>query len=422
MQDMKMVRRKRMLYERAIDDKKINLDLDRLLYLEEELANLNRAMDDLRRNKNVIAKQVAQGTFDRLELIEAGKINAQKLTEQTKKYKGIKREFDHLCLKIPGLPLPEVPVGENEQDNRELYKVGKVRDDTDELVDHMEIAEKHHMLDKEGAIAIAGHRAYALRNYGALLEMAVLRFAYDHILEKGFTPVQPPVLVREMAMTGTGYFPQGVDEAYCLEKDNLYLTGTAEVGMLALYAERVIEKANLPIRLFGMTTCFRREAGAHGRDTRGLYRVHQFQKVEQVIICEGDFEVARKEHEKLLQNAEEILRALELPYRVVECCTGELGLGQVRKLDIETWMPTRKKYCETHSCSNFLDFQARRLNIKYNTGEEKKKRYVYTLNNTAIATPRILIPLLENHQTDDGGIYVPRVLRKYLGGLEKIEL
>jgi seryl-tRNA synthetase len=232
----------------------------------------------------------------------------------------------------------------------------------------------------------------------------------------GFTAVLPPLMVRQQAMYGTGYFPLGEDNAYMLEKDNLFLTGTSEVGIVAMHMNRTIEPAQLPMRYIGTSTCFRREAGAAGRDTKGLYRVHQFQKVEQVVFCQNDPKISEEEHYKLLQNAEDIVQALELPYRVVAVCTGDLGLGQVRKHDIETWMPSRNAYGETHSCSTFHDFQARRLNIRYKDG--KQKQFIHTLNNTAIASPRILIPLLENHQQADGGIYVPKALRPYLGGRE----
>jgi seryl-tRNA synthetase len=228
-------------------------------------------------------------------------------------------------------------------------------------------------------------------------------------------------MVREAAMIGTGYFPIGVDDAYAIDKDGLYLAGTSEVALVAMNAGKTFLEAELPRRYVGVSTCFRREAGAAGRDTRGLYRVHQFQKVEQIVISPADPERSAIEHQALLQNAEEILQALELPYRIVAVCTGELGIGQVRKNDIETWMPSRAAYGETHSCSTLHDFQARRLNIRCLSAEGEKK-FAHTLNNTAVASPRILIPLLENHQRQDGSIHIPTALRPYLNGLPLIEL
>jgi seryl-tRNA synthetase len=325
-------------------------------------------------------------------------------------------EFHQLSALLPGLPADDVPLGKTDQDNVEIRKSGDVPDVDFQRRDHLELAALHRLLDLEGARNAAGSRAYALVGLGALLELAVLRFALDRLVTAGFTAVLPPLMVRQQAMYGTGYFPLGEDNAYMLEKDNLFLTGTSEVGIVAMHMNRTIEPAQLPMRYIGTSTCFRREAGAAGRDTKGLYRVHQFQKVEQVVFCQNDPKISEEEHYKLLQNAEDIVQALELPYRVVAVCTGDLGLGQVRKHDIETWMPSRNAYGETHSCSTFHDFQARRLNIRYKDG--KQKQFIHTLNNTAIASPRILIPLLENHQQADGGIYVPKALRPYLGGRE----
>jgi seryl-tRNA synthetase len=298
-----------------------------------------------------------------------------------------------------------------------VRRVGEVKTKPFPEKDHIELAAMHGMVDFDGARQIAGSRAYALIGNGALLEIALMRFAFDRLINKGFIPVSAPLLVKHVAMFGTGYFPLGEDNAYELERDQLFLTGTSEVGIVSLKANHVFELAQLPKRYIGLSACFRREAGAAGRDTKGLYRVHQFQKVEQIVFCANDPEISQREHLALLQNSEEIVQALELPYRVVAVCTGDLGLGQVRKHDIETWMPSRQSYGETHSCSSFHDFQARRLGIRYRDNGGNKA-FIHTLNNTAIATPRILIAFLENHQVEDGSIYVPKVLRPYLGGRE----
>ncbi len=406
---------------KALLDKGIKLDLDRVLLLDLQYREMERQLIAIREERNQLTAEIkTEGGAPKPEQLKRGREIAATLAEQKKAVFECRKQLDELLLKLPGIPHGAVPCGLTDEDNRELYRRGRFRPPEDTPLDHLELGRIHGLFDLDGAVNVAGTRAYALKGYGALLENAVLRLAYDMVYKKGFQPLQVPVMVRHHAMEGTGYFPFGEDNAYRLEKDNLYLTGTAEVGMLAMQANRCFEMEQLPLKLFGMTTCFRREAGAAGRDTRGLYRVHQFQKVEQVIICDADQSKTERLHQELLENAELILEALELPYRVVECCTGELGLGQVRKFDIETWMPGRNAFGETHSCSNFLEFQARRLNIKYINGQGEK-RFVHTLNNTAIATPRILIALLENHQREGGAIYIPRALRPYLDGLEELE-
>jgi seryl-tRNA synthetase len=242
----------------------------------------------------------------------------------------------------------------------------------------------------------------------------------DRMVAKGFTPMVVPVLVNEAPMVGTGYFPTGRDQAYHVEKDEAFLVGTAEVSLTSYHCDEVLAQADLPKKVVGLSPCFRREAGTYGKDTRGLYRIHQFDKVEQVVLCANDEAESRRWHDAILGNAEEVVQALGVPYRVVAVCTGDLGIGQVRKHDIESWMPSRNAYGETHSCSTFHEFQSRRLNARYRDAEGRL-RFVHTLNNTVIASPRILIPILENHQQADGSVVVPEVLRPYMGGRERIE-
>jgi seryl-tRNA synthetase len=249
------------------------------------------------------------------------------------------------------------------------------------------------------------------------LELAVTRLAVDILVSRGLDIVLPPVMVRERAMTGTGFFPLGREEAYAITADELFLVGTSEVALVSLHADETLDAGRMPIRYAGLSSCFRREAGAHGKDTRGLYRVHQFTKVEQVVFCLPDEAVAEKEHYALLANAEAILAELEIPYRVALACTGEIGLGQTRKHEVESWMPGRKAYAETHSCSTLGDFQTRRSNIRFRAADGSLG-YPYTLNNTAIASPRILIPLLENHQNADGSVTLPKALVRYMNGVE----
>ena len=251
--------------------------------------------------------------------------------------------------------------------------------------------------------------------------MALCRYVIDKLVKKGFTPMEVPVMVKENAMYGTSYFPGGRDQAYAITEDELYLVGTSEVSMVSYHSNETFENAEqLPKMYCGYSTCFRREAGTYGKDTRGLYRVHQFTKIEQVILCEADYDKQYALHDFLLQNAEEIMQELKIPYRVVKVCTGDMGIGQVRKHDIEAWMPSRGKYSETHSCSSFNDFQTRRSNIKYKDADGNNK-FAYSLNNTAIASPRILIPLLELNQNADGSVNIPEVLVPYMNGMTKIE-
>lgn len=424
--DLKLLRAEPGLYKQAALDKGIDLDFDRLLALDAEARDFRLKVENLRKERNELTRKVAQDADRRDENIRASRELGIELAELEATLTEIENELNRLLSFVPGLPCPAVPVGRTDEDNVEIRRVGEVRPLSETPLDHLELAQIHGMLDLEGAREVAGSRAYGLTGIGALLEMAVLRLAFEMVLTRGFSPVLPPLLVKPSAMFATGYFPLGEDNAYHFEKDDLYLTGTSEVGLAAMYTHRILEEADLPVRLVGSSTCFRREAGAAGRDTKGLYRVHQFQKVEQVIICRSDTSESDSLHEELLGNSEAILKALELPYRVVAVCTGDMGLGQVLKHDIETWMPSRNSYGETHSCSSFHDFQARRLNLRYRHVAEDEnqgmsKKFAFTLNNTALASPRILIPLLENHQLENGALNIPVALRPYLGGLDTLE-
>jgi seryl-tRNA synthetase len=288
------------------------------------------------------------------------------------------------------------------------------------LLDHVELGRRLGLLDIERGVKVSGARFYFLRGAGALLHRAVLSLALDHMVRRGFLPMEVPVLVRDPAMTGTAYFPGGEEQAYRLERDQLNLVGTAEVPLTSFRGGEILQASELPLRYVAQSPCFRREAGAAGKDTRGLYRIHQFQKVEQVCILPADEEQSRAEHEAIVRHAEDLLVALELPYRVVNVCGGDLGQPQVQKYDIETWMPSRGGYGETHSASRFHDFQARRLDLRYRDAQGEL-RFCHTLNNTVVASPRILIPILELGQQKDGSVVVPTVLRPYMGGLEVLE-
>ncbi|MEZ4743763.1 MAG: serine--tRNA ligase [Bdellovibrionota bacterium] len=330
-----------------------------------------------------------------------------------------KQELQQLLLLVPQPAREDVPIGKDDNDNLEIKCWGEKPNFDFKTLDHIELGEKHCLMDFKRGVKLSGSRSYVLTGDGALLEQALLRLTYDLLVEKGYKPMSVPVLVLESAMEGTGYFPLGRDQAYCVPEDKMALVGTSEVPLCSFHSDEILQEAELPLKLLAQSTCFRREAGTYGKDTKGLYRVHQFQKIEQVILAPADKNISEQLHNELLSNAEEILQLLELPYRVVYVCTGDLGQGQVRKHDIETWMPSRKAYGETHSCSTFYDFQARRLGIRYKD-TSNQKYLAYTLNNTAIACPRILIPLLENHQTKDGRIRIPKALQPYMYGREFI--
>ena len=325
-------------------------------------------------------------------------------------------------LSVPNIPDISVPDGESDADNKEVKVWGEIPKFDYRPKDHIELMEALDLADFEIGAKVSGFRGYFLKNGGAELEMALWQFVIDLFREKksDYGLMLVPSLVRKETLMGTGYLPGGEDDLYKTQDDE-YLAGTAEVATMSYFADTVLDKKELPMKKLSFSPAFRREAGSHSRDVKGLYRVHEFMKLEQVILCEASHETSVKHHEELLSNAEDILQALNLPYHIVVNCGGDLGLGQVKKYDIETWMPSKNKYGETHSCSYFHDFQTRRLNIKYRDDDGKLK-FAHSLNNTALATPRILIQILENNQQADGSIKIPEVLRKYMGGKEIIQM
>lgn len=421
MLDIKYIRENSDLVKEAAKNKLIEVDIDRLLEVDKELRELNQEADKLKEERNNISSTIPSLKDDeKKEAIEHVKELKEKINTFDDKIAPLKKEFDDLMYQVPGVPFPEVPIGKTDEDNV-LYKtVGEIPTFDFEIKDHVDLAEGLDIVDIPRGVKVAGSRSYYLKNEGLLLEMALSRYVIDKLVKKGFVPMGVPTLVKEAPMYGTSYFPSGRDQAYAVPEDNLYLVGTAEVSLVSYHSGETFESEDeLPKMYCGLSSCYRREAGTYGKDTRGLYRVHQFTKVEQVIICKADYDEQYKLHDFLLNNAEEIMQDLKIPYRVVKVCTGDMGVGQVRKHDIEAWMPSRGKYSETHSCSSFNDFQARRSNIKYKAKDGTTK-YCYTLNNTAIASPRILIPLLELNQNPDGSVNIPEVLVPYMGGMTKI--
>jgi seryl-tRNA synthetase len=421
MLDISFIRSNPDTVKQAARNKRVDVDIDKLLALDEERRKLITSIDELRAHRNELSASIPKLKGEEKQAAIAESQNLRNsLPALEEELNTVTAAFTELMYRVPSIPAPEVPVGAGEEDNKEVSRWGEPRKFTFPAKDHIELALALGMVDFDGPRRFAGSRSYALKGDGVLLEQAVLMYALHHIIDKGAIVVAPPVIVKEIAMLGTGYFPLGYEEAYRMEKDELYLCGTSEVGLVSLHNSETLKVEDLPIRYAGISPCFRREAGAAGRDTKGLYRVHQFMKVEQVVLCVNDDKVSEQEHYRLLQNSEEILRGLNLPHRVALACTGEIGLGQVRKHEVETWMPSRNAYSETHSCSTMGEFQARRSNIRYRD-ESGKLRFVHTLNNTAIASPRILIAILENYQNEDGSVDIPEVLRPYLRGRTRLE-
>jgi seryl-tRNA synthetase len=428
--DLNDLRKRPDAYKDAAKKKRVTVDIDLLLTLDEKRRGLLQSVEEMRSKKNAVSKDVPKMQGDeKAKVIAEMKTMTEEMKKKEEELAPIEAQWHHLQLLLPGIPLAKVPVGKDDTENVEIRKSGTIPQFDFTPLDHVTLGEQLDIVDFPRAVKIAGSRTYFLKGDGARLEMAVLQFTLDHLRKKGYTQFIPPLLVHYEAMMGTSYFPGGEEQAYAVgvqkekggpvESDETYLIGTSEVSVASYHKDEVLKLNELPKRYCGISNCFRREAGTYGKDTKGLYRIHQFQKVEQVILCEATEEESATLHAELLNNAEEVLQALKLPYRVVDVCTGDMGRGQVYKNDIETWMPSRNGYGETHSCSTFYDFQARRLNIKYEKADGKKD-FVHTLNNTCIASPRILIPILEIYQQKDGSVLIPEVLRPYMGGQEKI--
>ncbi len=419
--DIKALRDNPDAYIQAARNKRIEADIPRLMAVDEQLKAARARLQDISTDKNRIGKSIptlsgpekdaALQTLSRLKEEEEG------FQEQAKQ---LQPEFDALMLQVPQPADADVPVGKDDTENAELRKEGEIPQFDFELKDHVELGVALGMIDIERGVKLAGTRNFFLTGDGALLHWAVLRFALDFMIGRGYVPMSVPLLMRDEAMRGTGYYPGSEEQTYRMEKDDLSLVGTAEVPLTAYRMGEILKEEDLPLKYVALSSCFRREAGSAGKDTYGLYRIHQFDKVEQVVVCRNNADESQGFHEEILANSEGVMRALGLPYRVVVVCTGDLGRGQAKKYDIEAWMPSRGNYCETHSASKFYEFQARRMNLRYKDPQSKKNRFCHTLNNTVIASPRVLIPLMELYQNTDGSITIPEVLRPYMGGRDRI--
>jgi len=431
MLDIKTIRENPEGFKEAAQNKNIKLDVDRLLVLDDERKENQEIIDDLRAKRNEHAKNTKNGKPTE-EQIEEGKKIKEQIAKAEEKLNAILPEYMELMVKVPNIPAPDVPVGKDESGNVEIERFGNPRKFDFEPKDHITLGKELDIIDFERGVKVSGYRGYYMKNEGASLQMALMMYALEKLIQKGFTPVIPPTLVREFVLFGSGYFAgktfnEGVDEIYKIEnnkeiesdgqvnKDYKFLIGTAEPSLLAYYANEVLDKKQLPIKFCGFSPCYRSEIGSYGKDTKGLYRVHEFMKVEQVCLVGADVEESDKLHQEMLNISKEMHKEIGLPYRVLRICTGDMSAGKYKMFDMEAWIPSRGGYGETGSASNFLDWQARRLNVRYKE-ENGEKKFVYMLNNTAIPSPRFIISILENFQNEDGTVTIPEVLRKYMPG------
>ena len=415
MLDIKYIRENSDIVRQAIVDKQLTktIDIDKLLELDRKYIALLQKVELHRTLRNQLSDNIGKvGADERAKLITEATVVKEELSGMETELKEVKETLEAMLLWVPNPPASDVPIGEDESGNVEIKKHGEIPEYDFEIKDHLDVATALDIVDVARGAKIAGFRGYFLKNEGVLLHQALLKYSLDKMREKGFDIFEVPWMVKPEYFTGTGYFPWGEEDHYKVQ-DGLALIGTAEVSLTSYYADEVLNEEDLPIKLAGISPCYRREIGSYGKDTKGVFRVHQFTKVEQVVLVPADEEISRQWHDLMLTYSEEVLQGLGLPYHVLLMCSGDMGAGQRKKYDIETWFPAQGVYRETHSDSYFNDFQSRRLNIKYK-GKDGKLRFVHTLNNTVAASPRLFAALIENYQQADGSVKVPTVLQKYL--------
>ncbi len=414
MLDIKFIRENSDIIKQATLKKHLNFDVDELVAVDSKRLEILKVVEDLRSQQNTASEAIAKAQNDeRNGLIDSMRRVKDDLKFKEEELEEVMKKWRALMLAVPNIPDMSVPEGSSDTDNIEVKTWGTIPTFPFKPLDHIELMEKQDMVDFERGTKTAGFRGYFLKNDGAMLEMAVWQYAMSRWQNKGFTPMLVPSLVKRETLLGSGYLPQGEDDLY--KDGNDYLAGTGEVATMFYHSDETLDAQSLPKKYIVWSPCFRKEAGSHGKDVKGLVRVHEFYKCEQVVLCEANHETSVKYHEEITRNAEEMMEELGLAYHTVANCGGDLGLGQVKKYDIEVWMPSQEKYRETHSASYFHDFQTRRLNIRYKDSEGKL-RYAHSLNNTAAATPRLITAIIENYQQADGTIKVPDVLVPFMGG------
>lgn len=420
----------------AAKNKNIDLDFDQLIKLDDQRRQKIQQIEELRQKRNENAELLKDPQKRTDKLIKQGKTLKDKLSALDKEYQEIIGEYDDLMVKVPVIPSKDTPIGKDESENVEVETWGDIPKFDFKAKDYMSLAQELDLLDLERGVKVAGYRGYYVKNEAVMIQMGLMMYALNKLIAKGFTPIIPPTLVRQFALFGSGYFagkdynPE-VDEIYkiandevledgSVKKEDKFLIGTAEPSLLAYYADEILEEKDLPIKLCGFSQCYRSEIGSYGKDTKGIYRVHEFMKVEQVCLTKNKTKESDKMHQEMIEISKELHQDLNLPYRILQICTGDMSPGKYKMFDIEAWIPSRSDYGETGSASNFLDWQSRRLNVRYQD-KEGNKNFVHMINNTAIPSPRFLIAIFENYQNKDGSITIPEVLRPYLNNQEKIK-
>ncbi len=433
MLDIQFIRSNADAVKQAVLAKNLTLDIDALLAKDQERVALLQEIEELQSLKNDINDLIKQtkSEEERAEIIAKGKEIKVKIDEKEPLFSLAKNEFDELMAQVPNIVSPDTPLGKTEAQNVEIGKYGVLPEFSFTPRTHIEIGKALDILDLERGAKVSGYRGYYLKNEGTLLVMGLMMYAIQKMVSRGYAPMIPPTLVKGFPLFGSGYFKGfkydgGVDEIYqvatsdkesdgSVSKEEKFLVGTAEPSLLSYYAGEVLEEKDLPMRLAGFSQCYRSEIGSYGKDTKGMYRVHEFMKVEQVVLASADILAVNDLQEEMIGISEEMHRELGLPYRKIQICTGDMSAGKYRAFDLEAWMPGMNRYGETGSASNFLDWQARRLNVKYRDAKTGEKKYVYMLNNTALPSPRVFIAILENYQQADGSVIVPEVLRPFVG-------
>ncbi len=414
MLDIKFIRENADVVKAGAQKKNIKVAIDRLLIVDDTRKELRTDLDKKRAERNHMNNTIALAKgSEREKYIEGMRYLKEGMDELEEKYKEAMKEWRTLMLQVPNIPDISVPEGADDEENKEISSWGEKTQFTFSPRNHIELMTSLHMVDLERGVKVAGFRGYFLRDAGVMLTNAIWQLALKHFVAKGFSPMMVPSLLRREVFMGTGYLPQGEDDLYKTQ-DDLYLSGTAEVATMGFYMDETLDLAELPVRFLSFSPSYRREAGSHGKDVNGLIRVHEFYKWEQVVLCKAQHDESVRLHEWLNRNTEEFIELLSIPYRTVVNCAGDLGLGQVKKYDIELWVPAEKKYREISSSSYFHDFQTRRLNIRYRD-EDGVLRFAHSLNTTAIPTPRILVSIIENNQQEDGSIRVPEALVPFMG-------
>lgn len=394
-----------------------DINIDDLIALHKSVNKLKTSTQALAEEKNRLSNSIKSASpEDRPSIIAKSKEIGEQLKNEQEELVQEQEKFDNIMWRMPNLPCPESPVAPDDSGNVVIKKYGEPTKFNFTPKDHVELMELNDWSELERITKVSGARTYAIKNELSRLELAMHMLVLDKLASHGFTTITVPSISKQKPLYGMGYLPFAKDEIYYMPADDLYLSGTAELVLNSLRADEILSENDLPVLYAGFSPCFRREAGAAGKDTRGLVRVHQFLKTEQFVICKNDIEESDKWHKKLLQISEEVLQDLELPYQVLEICTGDMGAPKYRQYDLEAWTPSQNCYRETHSCSNITEWQARRTNLRYRDNKDGKVKFAHTLNNTGIATPRILAPFIENHQQENGSVRIPEKLQPYMNG------